>query len=186
MSGPNSGVVESFSATPGTSYTVSADAMTPASDPLTGNETGQMELLFYNSSGTLLSSYAAAQFAQRADQFERDGRPVGRQRRQPGMEPIQYDAPWRRPAPPRPKSVVLTNYYSGTGGGEVFWDDVEFGPSVRAPPAVGRQHLQQRHHHGGPEQHGHDQRDFHADLDRNLGHSTRRSAVVRRISASST
>ena len=40
MSGGNSGVEESFAATPGTSYTVSTDAMTPASDPLTGNEAG--------------------------------------------------------------------------------------------------------------------------------------------------
>ena len=34
MNGPDSGVAQFFYVTPGTSYALSADAMTPAADPL--------------------------------------------------------------------------------------------------------------------------------------------------------
>ena len=51
-SGANSGILQSFAATPGKSYTLSADAMTLAGNPLTGSEEGSLELIFYDSTGT--------------------------------------------------------------------------------------------------------------------------------------
>jgi hypothetical protein len=128
MNGANSGVVESFSATPDATYTVSADAMTPASDPLTGNETGQLELLFYNSSGTLLSSFAAPNSLNVLTSSSPTGGPLAGSVGSQGWNHFNTSAV--APSGTATAEVgVLTNYYSGTGGGSVFWDDVEFGPS---------------------------------------------------------
>ncbi len=44
VSGANSGVTEQFPATPGNSYTASVYAMTPATNPLTGNAAGYLNL----------------------------------------------------------------------------------------------------------------------------------------------
>ena len=52
VSGANSGLTEEFPATPGSSYTTSVYAMTPATNPLTGNAAGYLLLLFFNWSTT--------------------------------------------------------------------------------------------------------------------------------------
>jgi alpha-L-arabinofuranosidase len=135
MSGSNSGVVESIAATPGASYTVSADAMTPASDPLTGNETGQLELLFYNSSGTLLSSFAPPNSLNVLTSSSATGGPLAGSVGSQGWNHFNTTAV--APSGTATAEVgVLTNYYSGTGGGEVFWDDVELGPSAGGSSAL--------------------------------------------------
>ena len=51
-SGANSGVNQSFSATPGISYSASVYAFTPSGDKLSGPEGAFLNILFYNSSGT--------------------------------------------------------------------------------------------------------------------------------------
>ncbi len=129
ISGANSGVVESFAATPGASYTVSADAMTPASDPLTGNETGQMELLFFNSSGTLLNSYSAPNAINVLTGLSATGGPLAGSVGGQGWNHFSTTAV----APSNTteaEAIITTQIYTGTGGGSVFWDDVQFGPSV--------------------------------------------------------
>jgi hypothetical protein len=129
MSGSNSGVVESFAATPGAAYTVSADAMTPAGNPLTGNETAQMELLFFNSSGTLLSSYVPPNSLDVLTSSSSTGGPLTGSVGNQGWNHFNTTAV--APSGTATAEVgVLANYYSGTGGGQVFWDDVEFGPAA--------------------------------------------------------
>ena len=159
MSGANSGVVESFAATPGTSYTVSADAHDAGQrsvDRQRNRPDGIAVLQFVGHAAQFLRR---SQFAQRADQLERDGRPVGRQRWRPGMEPLQYErrgAVRHRHGGSRSFSPTTT---VGTGGGSVFWDDVEFGPSVSGPSTLAAGSISNSgSHHGRPEQHGHDQR----------------------------
>ncbi|HUB24413.1 MAG TPA: hypothetical protein VL992_03210, partial [Tepidisphaeraceae bacterium] len=56
-SGSNSGVEESFTATPGVSYTASVYAMTPSG--LTGPEGAFLIIGFYDSNGDMLSTYSA-------------------------------------------------------------------------------------------------------------------------------
>ena len=129
MSGANSGVSESFNVSPGASYTVSVDAMTPSTAPLTGNEAGQLELLYFNSSGTLLSSYSAPNSIYVLTSASETGGPligtVG------GQGWNHFDTTAVAPAGAATAGVYLqTNYYSGNGSGSVFWDNVEFGPSV--------------------------------------------------------
>ncbi len=58
LSGASSTAVELFAATPGSSYTTSVYAMTP--NPLTGNATAYLNLYFFNSSYTQISSYYTA------------------------------------------------------------------------------------------------------------------------------
>ena len=91
VSGANSGVTEEFPATPGNSYTASVYAMTPATNPLTGNAAGYLHLLFFDSSDNLISSYNCAEFDYRSHRLQRDGRPAGRQRGQSGVEPFLHD-----------------------------------------------------------------------------------------------
>ena len=58
MSGANSGVTQVFSVTAGAAYTESVYAMTPAGRSATGSIDAEMQFFFYNSSGTMLSSYS--------------------------------------------------------------------------------------------------------------------------------
>ena len=57
-SGQNSGVLQQFAVTPGASYTLSAYAMVPAGSPLTGSESGFMQLIFYDAAKNQISPYA--------------------------------------------------------------------------------------------------------------------------------
>ncbi len=132
MSGASSGINEAFAVTSGTSYTVSADAMTPAGNALTGNEVGQMELLFYNSSGTLISSYTAPNAITVLTASSATGGALTGSIGGQGWNHFSTSAV----APPNAataKAVVTTKISSGTGGGEVFWDDVQFWKSVQGP-----------------------------------------------------
>ena len=58
LNGASSTAAEEFAATPGSSYTTSVYAMVPNS--LTGNATAWLNLYFFNSSNTQISSYYAA------------------------------------------------------------------------------------------------------------------------------
>lgn len=58
MSGSSSSAAfQKFDATPGTSYTASLYATTPAGDPFTGSTIAQVQLLYYDANWNLLSSY---------------------------------------------------------------------------------------------------------------------------------
>ena len=135
MSGPNSGADKMFTATAGTSYTVSADGMTPASDPLTGNEIGAIQLLFYNSSGVLLSSYSAPNSVEvLSEQSATGGLLTGSVGNQ-GWNHF-YTTAVAPAGTSKAEAIVTTQLSSGTGSGEVFWDDLEFGTAAPSPSAL--------------------------------------------------
>jgi hypothetical protein len=51
VSGQNSGAYQIIAVTPGDSYTMSVYAMMPAGNPLTGNISAGLQLLYFDSSG---------------------------------------------------------------------------------------------------------------------------------------
>ncbi len=57
VSGQNSGAYQSFTVTPGASYTMSVYAMMPAGNPLTGNLYAELQLLYFDSRGDQISPY---------------------------------------------------------------------------------------------------------------------------------
>ncbi len=135
-SGPNSAADESFAITPGAAYTVSADAMMPAGNALTGNELGVMELLFYDSSGTLISSYTAPNAITVLTASNTTGGPLSGSVGGQGWNQFTTSAVAPSNAATA-KAIVTSKINSGTGGGEVFWDDVQFGPSVALSSSPG-------------------------------------------------
>ena len=58
VSGNNSGVMQAFNVTPGALYTASAYAMMAAGNPLTGGIVAEMQVLFFDSSNSQISSYS--------------------------------------------------------------------------------------------------------------------------------
>ncbi len=131
-SGPNSSAEQVFSVAPGASYTMSLEAMTPAADPLTGDNLGVMELLFFDSSGTLLSSYAAPNLTVILSDSVVTGGPFAGS--VVDQQWNQFNTTAVAPANAAIAAAIVTTYSpTGTGGGEVCWDDVQFGPSALGP-----------------------------------------------------
>ena len=136
-SGPNSGVLQSFSVTPGDSYTLSAYAMTPASDPLTGSEEGSLQLIFYTSGGTQISTYSPPNSVQELSAASATGGPIAGSVGGQGWN--QFSTTAVAPSNAASVSAILgVGAYngSGAGGGSVYWDAPQFGPAAPGPSNV--------------------------------------------------
>jgi alpha-L-arabinofuranosidase len=136
-SGSNSGLLQSFSVTPGASYTLSADAMTPAASPLTGSQGAYLELIFDNASGTQLSSYAPPNSVLVLSSSSATGGPLSGSVGSQGWNLVSTTAV--APAGAATVYAILaTGAYngSGAGGGTVYFDNAQFGPSIPGPSKV--------------------------------------------------
>jgi hypothetical protein len=129
--GPSSGVIQSFAATPGASYTGTAYAMTPANNPLTGPEGGFIQVLFYDAGGNLLSPYAPPNSVNVLNSNSATGGPIGGSVGDQGWNYFSTTAV----APSNAATVSFMvqagpwTGLPGTAGGAVFWDDPQFGPT---------------------------------------------------------
>jgi hypothetical protein len=130
--GPNSGALESFSVTPGVSYTGSVYAMTPSTNPLTGPEGGFLQMLFYDSTGTQISAYSAPNSVTVLTSSSSPGGPTGGSVGNQGWNFFTTTAV-------APSNAVKVNFQletgaytgaSGTAGGSTYWDNVQFGPTA--------------------------------------------------------
>ena len=131
-SGPNSGVLQSFSVTPGASYTGTVYAMTPAGNQLTGPEGAFLQVMYYDSGGNLISSYTAPNSVEILNSNSPSGGPISGSVGTQGWN--YFDTTTVAPANAATVNfVVETGAYtglSGTAGGAVFWDDPQFGPTA--------------------------------------------------------
>jgi hypothetical protein len=131
-SGPNSGVLESFAVTPGVSYTGTVYAMTPATDKLTGPEGAFVQVMYYDASGNLISSYTPPNSVEILNSNSATGGPVSGSAGNQGWN--YFSTTTVAPANAASVNFVLeTGAYtglSGTASGAVFWDDPEFGPTA--------------------------------------------------------
>jgi hypothetical protein len=131
-SGPNSGVLESFSVTPGVSYTGMVYAMTPASNKLTGPEGGFLQVIFYDAGGNQISPYSPPNSVTILTSNSSAGGPIAGSVGNQGWNFFSTTAV--APANAAKVNFVLeTGAYtglSGTAGGAVFWDDPQFGPTA--------------------------------------------------------
>jgi alpha-L-arabinofuranosidase len=131
-SGSNSGVLESFAATPGVSYTGAVYAMTPATNPLTGPEGGYIEVIFYDASGNQISPYSPPNSVNILSSTSATGGPIAGSVGNQGWNSFSNTVV----APSNAASVdfiLETGAYTGlpgTAGGVVFWDDPQFGPAA--------------------------------------------------------
>jgi hypothetical protein len=131
-SGPNSGVLESFSVTPGVSYTGTVYAMTPANNPLTGPEGAFLQVIFYDANGKQISPYSPPNSVTLLTSASTPGGPI------PGSVGNQgwnfFSTTAVAPSNAATVNFVLeTGAYTGrpgTAGGAVFWDDAQFGPTA--------------------------------------------------------
>jgi hypothetical protein len=128
QNGANSGVNQSFSITPGVSYTTSVYAMTPSTAKLTGPEGGFVNIFFYDSNGnqltgstgiTALSSTSAA------------GGPLTGSVGGQGWNLFTFSAVAPTNAVKATLALQVGTYtgHSGTAGGSVYWDNAQFGPT---------------------------------------------------------
>ncbi len=130
VSGANSGVTEEFPATPGSSYTASTYAMTPATNPLTGNAAGYLLLLFFNSSNNLISSYNAPNSITILTSSSATGGPLAGSVGNQGWNHFDTTAV----APSGAAYVeAQVEIYGGAAGTLVYFDDVELGPAAGGP-----------------------------------------------------
>jgi hypothetical protein len=129
--GPNSGVLQSFAATPGVSYTGTADAMTPAGNPLTGPEGAFLEIIFYDASGNQITPYAPPNSVVILTSQSTPGGPIAGSVGNQGWN--RFSLTDVAPANAASVDFILeTGAYtgqSGTAGGAVYWDNPTFGPT---------------------------------------------------------
>jgi hypothetical protein len=134
-SGSNSGVLESFSVTPGVSYTGTVYAMTPANDPLTGPEGAFLNVAFDDAGGNQLSS----DWVPLLTSANSPGGPIPGSVGDQGWNSFSTTAV-------APANAVKAVYVlqvgpytglSGTAGGAAFLDDPQFGPTAVTSAQVG-------------------------------------------------
>ncbi|MGD0388819.1 MAG: hypothetical protein ABSC42_07685 [Tepidisphaeraceae bacterium] len=132
--GSNSGVNQSFSATPGVSYTFSVYAMTPSTAKLTGPEEGILNLLFYNSSGAQIAADGITVLTSNSSA----GGPISGSVGSQGWN--FYSTAGVAPGGAVTAIVALQvgpwSGISGTAGGSVFWDDAQYGPTAATSAVV--------------------------------------------------
>ena len=130
MSGStNSSATQTFTATAGTSYTASAYAMTPASNPLTASAYAELQMEFLNSSGTQVSTWSPPYDDVVFRASSATGGPL------PGSVGSQgWNHFWTTavaPAGTASVRVFVDTHLSGSsGGGTAFFDGITFGPSA--------------------------------------------------------
>jgi alpha-L-arabinofuranosidase len=131
-SGPNTGVLQSFAVSPGVSYTGMVDAMTPASDPLTGPEGAFLQVLFYDASGKQISPYSPPNSVTILTSQSKPGGPLKGSVGNQGWNSFSTTAV--APANAATADFILeTGAYTGmpgTAGGEVIWDNAAFGATA--------------------------------------------------------
>jgi alpha-L-arabinofuranosidase len=129
--GPGSGVLQTFAVSPGTSYTGTVYAMTPATNPLTGPEGGFLQVIFYDASDNQISSNSPPNSVNILSSTSATGGPIPGTVGNQGWNYFSTTAV----APSNAATVnfmLQTGAYTGlpgTAGGEVFWDDPQFGPT---------------------------------------------------------
>ncbi|MGA2256286.1 MAG: hypothetical protein ABSG53_16680, partial [Thermoguttaceae bacterium] len=129
VSGNNSGVTQTFTVTPGASYTASVYAMTPPGNRLTGGIVAELQLLYYDLQGNQISAYSAPNQIVVLDSSSATGGPL------PGSVGTEG---WNHffttaiaPSNAATAHVQLATYLgSGSPGGAVYFDGVEFGPAI--------------------------------------------------------
>ncbi len=131
----NSGVNQSFSVTPGISYILSAYAMTPSTNKLTGPQGAFLNLFFFDASGNQLSASTGitALNANSAAGGPLTGS-VGGQ----GWNFFSVSAVAPSNAVRATVALQAGPYtgISGTGGGLVYWDNAQFGPQAHTSAVV--------------------------------------------------
>ena len=132
MSGAASaGAVESVAVAPGTSYTLSVNAMTPAGNPLTGNMSAEVELLYYDSSGTQISSYSAPNLIGVLNDLSPTGGPLTGSVGGQGWNHFNTSAV--APSNAATAHVIVTTYLSsGAGAGRSIGTTCSLGRPSRA------------------------------------------------------
>jgi alpha-L-arabinofuranosidase len=132
VSGSNSGVTQSFVVTPGTSYTASVYAMSPAANSLTGSISAELQLLFYDSSNNQISSYSPPnQIVVLSGSSATGGLLAGSVC---GEGWNHFFTTAAAPANAATVRVQLTTYSGGGSfGGAVYFDAVKFGPAPTGP-----------------------------------------------------
>ncbi len=129
LSGNNSGIGQSFIVTPGDSYTASVYAMTPAGNPLTGSLNGQLQVLFYDSSGNQISGYTAPNQIEVLTSSSASGGPLAGSVGNQGWN--HYFTTVIAPSNAVKVGVQLSTWAtSSTYGGTVYFDAVQFGPAA--------------------------------------------------------
>ncbi len=129
-SGANSGMDQPFTPTPGTSYTASIYAMMPATDPLTGNAAGFLELYFNDSSNNQLSNPSVTILTASSATGGPLAGSVGGQ----GWNHFSLTAV--APAGAASATVVFELYSTGNASGSVYCDDFDVGPTVPSPSTL--------------------------------------------------
>jgi autotransporter-associated beta strand protein len=128
VSGSNSGVDQSFSVSPGASYTASVYAMTPAANRLTGTIYANLQLLFYDASNNLLSSYSAPNQVTVLSGSSATGGPLTGSVGSDGWNHFFTTAV--APTGAASARIQLSTYSTGTNGGAVYYDAPQFGPAA--------------------------------------------------------
>ena len=128
-SGGNSGVLQQFAVTPGSSYTLSAYAMIPAGSPLTGSESGFMQLIFSDAAGNQISQYAPPNAITVLDSSSGTGGPLAGSIGNQGWNHFTLtDVAPANAA--KVNAVVEAGAFGSPGTGSVYWDALKFGPTA--------------------------------------------------------
>ncbi len=126
VSGTNSGANQQIAATVGDSYTASIDAMTPG---LTGNAQGYFDLYFYNSANAQVGGSSTNIFTSSSAA----GGPLAGSVGALGWNHYYITAV----APANTSyAVAQISLWNPSGGGSVYFDDVELGPSATGGAAT--------------------------------------------------
>jgi hypothetical protein len=135
ISGQNSGVVQSFSVTPGASYTASVYAMIPAGHPLTGSIEAQLQVLFYTSSGGQISPYSAPNQIELLSSSSATGGPLVGSIGNQGWN--HFFTTVVAPSNAATVRVQLSTYASSsTYGGAAYFDAIQFGRKAGGPSSL--------------------------------------------------
>jgi alpha-L-arabinofuranosidase len=129
LSGNDSGVTQPFTITPGASYTASVDAMTPASNRLTGNIVAELQLLYFDSGGNQISPYSVPNQIVVLDSSSATGGTLSGSVGSEGWNHFFTTAV--APGNAVTARVQLATYVnSGSYGGAVYFDAVKFGAAA--------------------------------------------------------
>ena len=134
MSGPGAGAYQSFSVAPGAAYTLSVDAMMPASDPFTGSEGAYIQLEFYDANGQQLTGYTPPNAVTVLTASSAPGGPLAGSVGDQGWTHFSTTAVAPATAATVSAILVVGQFNgSGPGGGTVYWGDAQFGPAIAEP-----------------------------------------------------
>jgi hypothetical protein len=117
-------VSQTIAVTAGASYTASVDAMTTAASPLTGSESAYLVVLYFNSGGQAMGGYGSA--VQILTAASAAGGPLTGSVGSQGWN--QFSATSVAPAGAASAEIFLEQI--GSGGGSVYWDNAQLGPTA--------------------------------------------------------